>query len=74
MGMLDGKGKAAVRAGVKCIGGTRKPSRITTWQAYRQFGLLTISLDRRSADGKFRVHFTHVAVKLAGSDQWIEGR
>ncbi len=55
-------------------GGARKPSRITTWENYRQFGPLTIALDHRSAGGKFRVYFTHVAVKLAGSDQWIESR
>lgn len=55
-------------------GGAQKPSRITTWEGYRQFGPLTVSLDHRSEDGKFRVYFTHVAVKLTGSDQWLEGR
>ena len=52
-------------------GGDPKPTRITTWEGYRQVGPLTLSLDHRSADGSFRVWFTDVAVRLTGRPDWI---
>ncbi len=53
-------------------GGTPDPTRSTTWEEHRRFGPLLISLDRRGEDGKFRVWFTHVGVKLEGMTDWIE--
>jgi hypothetical protein len=52
-------------------GGDRTPTRVTTWEDYRKAGPLTLSLDHKSADGKFRVWFTDVAVRLAGKPDWI---
>jgi len=53
-------------------GGSPKPTRTTTWEDHRYFGPLTISLNHRGSDDKFRLWFTGVAVKLTGSDQWVE--
>ena len=58
-------------------GGPRKPSLvIATWADYKKAGPLLLSLDRRgTADGKpLRVWFTNVAVKLVGSDSWLEAK
>ncbi|MCU0564045.1 MAG: hypothetical protein MUE48_08925 [Desulfobacterales bacterium] len=52
-------------------GGDRTPTRVTTWEDYRKAGPLTLSLDHKSADGKFRVWFTDVAVRVAGKPDWI---
>jgi len=52
-------------------GGDRTPTRVTTWEDYRKAGPLTLSLDHKSADGKFRVWFTDVAVRLTGKPDWI---
>ena len=53
-------------------GGSATPTRITSWEDNRRLGPLTISLDHRGDDGKFRVWFTNVAVKLSGSFEKIE--
>ena len=58
-------------------GGTVKPSRvIATWAGYKKAGPLLISTDHRgTADGKpFSLTFTDVAVKLAGSDTWVNAQ
>lgn len=58
-------------------GGTAKPGVvIATWADYRKAGPLLVSLDHRgTADGKpLRVSFSHVAVKLVGSNTWIKAR
>lgn len=54
-------------------GGAAQPTRVTTWEDYRRFGPLWISLNRRGADESFRVWFTEVAVKLAGESGFREG-
>ncbi len=52
-------------------GGSKNPTRITTWEDYRQAGPLVLSLDHRAEDDNFRVWFTGVGVKLAGADSWM---
>jgi hypothetical protein len=56
-------------------GGPKKPSNVTTtWAGYEKAGPLLFSTDHRgTADGKpARIYFTNVAVKLAGSDKWMD--
>jgi hypothetical protein len=58
-------------------GGNVKPSVVNaTWAGYKQAGPLLVSTDHRgTADGKpFSLTFTDVAVKLAGSDAWVEAK
>jgi hypothetical protein len=58
-------------------GGDRPPSRVfATWAGYKKAGPLTISTEHRgTADGKpFHLAITDVAVKLTGSDAWIEAK
>jgi hypothetical protein len=58
-------------------GGTVKPSVVlATWADYKKAGPLLFSLDHRgTADGApFRLFFSNVAVKLAGSSNWIEAK
>ena len=58
-------------------GGTKKPSVvIATWAGYKKAGPLLISTEHRgTADGKpFHLWFTNVAVKLAGSDKWMDAQ
>jgi len=58
-------------------GGSAKPGVvIATWEGYKKAGPLVISTDHKgTADGKpFTLSFTNVAVKLAGSDTWIEAK
>ena len=58
-------------------GGPVKPSVvIATWAGYKKAGPLLISTDHRgTADGKpARIFFTNVAVKLAGSDKWMDAQ
>jgi hypothetical protein len=51
-------------------GGSIEPTRITTWQDYREVGPLTLALDHQGPSADFRVWFSNVAVKLKGSDDW----
>jgi hypothetical protein len=56
-------------------GGSQKPSVVkATWAGYKKAGPLLISTEHRgTADGKpFHLSFTNVAVKLAGSDKWVD--
>ena len=53
-------------------GGSPTPTRITSWEDHRRLGPLTISLNHRGDDGKFRVWFTNVAIKLSDSLEKIE--
>ncbi len=53
-------------------GGSPTPTRITTWEDNRKLGPLTVSLNHRGDDGKFRVWFTNVAIKLSDSLEKIE--
>jgi hypothetical protein len=58
-------------------GGPKKPSNVTTtWAGYKKAGPMLFSTDHRgTADGKpARIFFTNVAVKLAGSDKWVDAQ
>ena len=58
-------------------GGPKKPSEVkATWVGYKKAGPLLISTEHRgTADGgPFHVFFTNVAVKLTGSDNWVEAQ
>lgn len=58
-------------------GGAVKPSAvIATWAEHKKAGPLLIATDHRgTADGKpLRLFFSNVAVKLAGSDTWMDAR
>lgn len=58
-------------------GGDRPPSRVfATWAGYKKAGPLMISTEHVGrADGKpFRLMISDVAVKLTGSDAWIEAK
>jgi hypothetical protein len=58
-------------------GGPKKPSLLsTTWAGYKKAGPLLVSTDHRGvADGSpAHIFFTNVAVKLAGSDKWIDAQ
>ena len=49
---------------------------IATWTGYKMAGPLLVATDHQgTADGnKFSVTFSNVAVKLAGSDNWIDAK
>lgn len=58
-------------------GGPKKPSNVTTtWAGYKKAGPLLVSTDHRgTADGKpAHIFFSNVAVKLAGSDKWMDAQ
>ena len=58
-------------------GGPKKPSLIiATWAGYKKAGPLFISTDHRgTADGTpVHIFFTDVAVKLTGSDSWMNAQ
>ena len=58
-------------------GGPKKPNLLsTTWAGYKKAGPLLVSTDHRgTADGKpARIFFSNVAVKLAGSDRWVDAQ
>jgi len=58
-------------------GGDKKPSLVTaTWAGYKKAGPLLISTEHRgTADGKpLHIFITNVAVKLVGSDKWMEAQ
>jgi len=58
-------------------GGDKKPSLVTaTWTGYKKAGPLLVATEHRgTADGKpLHITITDVAVKLAGSDKWIEAQ
>jgi len=58
-------------------GGSAKPSVvIATWAGYKKAGPILISTEHRgTADGKpLHLFFTNVAVKLKGSNTWIEAK
>lgn len=58
-------------------GGTQKPSVVTaTWTGYKKAGPILFSTEHRgTADGKpFHLSITNVAVKLTGSDAWMEAK
>jgi hypothetical protein len=58
-------------------GGPKKPSLvIASWASYKKAGPLLISTEHRgTADGKpFHLFFSDVAVKLTGSDTWVDAK
>ena len=58
-------------------GGNAKPSKVVgDWKGYKRAGPLLFSLDHHGkADGNpFTLTYTNVAVKMAGSDAWIEAK
>jgi hypothetical protein len=58
-------------------GGTKKPSVVkATWEGYKKAGPLLISTDHRgTADGgALHLFFSDVAVKLTGSDTWMNAQ
>jgi hypothetical protein len=58
-------------------GGPMKPSVVVaTWEGYKKAGPLLISTEHRgTADGQpLRIFFSNVAVKLTGSDTWVEAQ
>ena len=58
-------------------GGPKKPSVvIATWTGYKKAGPLLISTEHRgTADGgPLHLWFTNVAVKLAGSNTWMDAK
>jgi hypothetical protein len=58
-------------------GGTQKPSIVTaTWAGYKKAGPVLISTEHRgNADGKpFHLSITNIAVKLTGSDTWVNAK
>jgi hypothetical protein len=58
-------------------GGSEKPRVVlATWAGYKTAGPLLFSLDHRGkADGKpLHLFFSNVAVKLTGSDAWMEAK
>jgi hypothetical protein len=58
-------------------GGDKKPSLvIATWAGYKKAGPLLFATDHRgTADGKpLRIYLTDVAVKVTGSDAWVDAK
>jgi len=58
-------------------GGDKKPSLVkATWTGYKKAGPLLISSEHRgTADGKpLHIFISDVAVKLAGSDEWVNAK
>ena len=58
-------------------GGSKKPSVVTaTWEGYKKAGPLVISTDHRgNADGNsIRIFVTDVAVKVSGSETWVNAQ
>lgn len=58
-------------------GGPKKPSNVTsTWAGYKMAGPLLVSTEHRgTADGKpLHLFFSNVAVKLAGSNKWMDAQ
>jgi hypothetical protein len=58
-------------------GGSAKPSVVkATWTGYKKAGPLLLSTEHRgTADGgAFHLSFSNVAVKLAGSDKWMDAQ
>jgi hypothetical protein len=58
-------------------GGSAKPSVVmATWTGYKKAGPLLLSTEHKgTADGgAFHLTFTNVAVKLAGSDTWMDAQ
>jgi hypothetical protein len=58
-------------------GGPKKPSVVTaTWAGYKKAGPILFSTDHRgNADGKpLHIFLSNVAVKVTGSDTWVDAK
>ena len=58
-------------------GGNAKPSHVVaTWEGYKKGGPLLVSTEHRGTvdGGAFHLFFTNVAVKVTGSDTWMEAK
>ena len=58
-------------------GGNAKPNHVVaSWEGYKKAGPLLISTEHRgTVDGSpFHLSFTNVAVKVSGSDAWLEAK
>jgi len=58
-------------------GGPKKPSVVTaTWAGYKKAGPLLISTEHQGTadDGQLHLSFTDVAVKVTGSDSWMNAQ
>lgn len=55
-------------------GGSETPTRTTTWEDHAELGPIVVSMSHSSGDGAFRLWFTDVAVRMAGSDDWQPAR
>jgi hypothetical protein len=58
-------------------GGPKKPGTvIAPWTDYKKAGPLLFSLDHQSKadDNPIHIYFSNVAVKLAGSDKWVDAQ
>ncbi|MCB1309966.1 MAG: hypothetical protein KDK30_17380 [Leptospiraceae bacterium] len=53
-------------------GGAVEPTRITTWEDTVPAGPIKLSLDHHGPDGRFRVWFSNVRIRLKHSTDWIE--
>ncbi|MGE0084113.1 MAG: hypothetical protein AB7S75_06795 [Desulfococcaceae bacterium] len=51
--------------------GSEKPTRITTWEEHAKAGPILVSLTRNDDEGRFRLWFSGVAVRLRGSTVWL---
>jgi hypothetical protein len=66
-----------VQAMVYRRGGPKKPSVVTaTWTGYKKAGPLLMSTEHRgTADGKpLHIFISNLAVKVTGSDKWVEAK
>ncbi len=55
-------------------GGGDDARAVCRWTDHRRVGPLTIAMDHPGVDGRFRVWFTGVAVKVRGSGEWVTPR
>jgi len=52
-------------------GGGKEPSLITTWERYRRLGPLLIPTEVNSQDGKFKLWFSGLLIRLKGSNDFL---
>lgn len=64
-------GDDRIRQWVYRRGGAPESTRTATWEDHRAVGPLVLSLDHRVPDGKFRVWFSDVALRLEGRPDWL---
>lgn len=53
-------------------GGSETPTVTAMWEDNRRMGPITVSLNHPDAEGKFRVWFTDVEIKMSGSGEIIK--